>query len=44
MVCTQDKLVQAVAQVNNNTIVVVNIVGPIIVDAWIDNPNIIALV
>ncbi|KAI0781584.1 glycoside hydrolase family 3 protein [Irpex lacteus] len=39
-----DKLVQAVAQVKNNTIVVVNTVGPIIVDAWIDNPNITALV
>ena len=24
---------------NNNTIVVVNSVGPIIVDAWIENPN-----
>ncbi|KAI0815283.1 glycoside hydrolase family 3 protein [Irpex lacteus] len=39
-----DKLVQAVAQANNNTIVVVNTVGPIIVDAWIDNPNITGLV
>ena len=27
------------AQVNNNTIVVVNAVGPIVVEPWIDNPN-----
>lgn len=27
------------ASVNNNTIVVVNSVGPIIMDAWIENPN-----
>jgi len=31
--------VQRVASVNNNTIVVVNTVGPIIVEAWIDHPN-----
>jgi hypothetical protein len=31
--------VQTVASVNNNTIVVVNTVGPIIVEAWIDHPN-----
>ena len=36
----QDALVQAVAAVNNNTIVVVNTVGPIIVEAWIDHPNV----
>ena len=35
---------KAVAAVNNNTIVVVNTVGPIIVDAWIENPNITGLV
>ena len=40
----QDNLVKAVAAVNNNTIVVVNTVGPIIVDAWIENPNITGLV
>ncbi|KAH9857905.1 beta-glucosidase [Lenzites betulinus] len=34
-----DALVEKVASVNNNTIVVVNSVGPIIMDAWIDNPN-----
>ncbi|KAI0094594.1 glycoside hydrolase family 3 protein [Irpex rosettiformis] len=39
-----DNLVKAVAAVNNNTIVVVNTVGPIIVDGWIDNPNITGLV
>lgn len=35
---------KAVAAVNNNTIVVVNTVGPIMVDAWIENPNITGLV
>lgn len=35
----QDALVEQVASVNNNTIVVVNTVGPILVEAWIDNPN-----
>ncbi|KAA1468627.1 glycoside hydrolase family 3 protein [Dentipellis sp. KUC8613] len=39
-----DALVQKVASANNNTIVVVNTVGPIIVEAWIDHPNITALV
>lgn len=32
------------AAVNNNTVVVVNAVGPIIVDAWIDHPNVTGLV
>jgi hypothetical protein len=36
--------VQAVAGVNNNTIVVVNSVGPIILEAWVNNPNVTALV
>ncbi|EMD41674.1 glycoside hydrolase family 3 protein [Gelatoporia subvermispora B] len=39
-----DALVEQVASVNNNTIVVVNTVGPILVEAWIDNPNVTALV
>ncbi|TDL28535.1 glycoside hydrolase family 3 protein [Rickenella mellea] len=39
-----DALVQAVAAVNNNTIVVVNTVGPVILEAWIDNPNVTGLV
>lgn len=30
---------QAVAAVNNNTVVVVNTVGPIVMEAWIDHPN-----
>ncbi|KAJ7913541.1 glycoside hydrolase family 3 protein [Mycena leptocephala] len=34
-----DALVQQVAQFSANTIVVVNSVGPIVVEAWIDNPN-----
>jgi beta-glucosidase len=39
-----DALVERVASVNNNTIVVVNTVGPIVVEAWIDHPNVTALV
>jgi beta-glucosidase len=35
----QDALVRRVASVNNNTVVVVNTVGPIIVEEWIDHPN-----
>ncbi|KAI0361769.1 beta-glucosidase [Trametes cingulata] len=34
-----DALVEKVASVNNNTIVVVNSVGPIIMESWIENPN-----
>jgi len=37
-------LIKAVAAVNNNTIVVVHTVGPIVVEAWIDHPNVTALV
>ena len=32
-------MVKRVASVNNNTIVVVNAVGPIIMEAWVENPN-----
>ncbi|KAJ7159012.1 glycoside hydrolase family 3 protein [Mycena crocata] len=39
-----DALVAAVAASNNNTIVVVNSVGPINMEAWITNPNITAVV
>jgi beta-glucosidase len=39
-----DTLVQSVASVNRNTIVVVNSVGPIIVEKWIDHVNVTALV
>ncbi|CAL1696170.1 unnamed protein product [Somion occarium] len=39
-----DDLVKKVASVNNNTIVVVNTVGPIVVEAWIDHPNVTGLV
>ncbi|KIJ61468.1 glycoside hydrolase family 3 protein [Hydnomerulius pinastri MD-312] len=39
-----DNLVQAVAAQNNNTIVVVNSVGPLILEPWIENPNITAVV
>ncbi|KAM5538168.1 hypothetical protein V8D89_008055 [Ganoderma adspersum] len=39
-----DTIVEQVASVNNNTIVVVNSVGPIIMDAWIENPNVTAVI
>jgi hypothetical protein len=38
-----DALVQAVAANNSNTIVVVNSVGPLILEAWIDHPNVTAV-
>jgi len=38
-----DALVQAVAANNNNVIVVTNSVGPLILEAWIDNPNVTAV-
>ena len=37
------ELVLAVAAVNNNTIVVVHSVGPVIMEEWIDHPNITAV-
>ena len=39
-----DALVQAVASQNNNTIVVVNSVGPLILEPWIDHPNVTAVI
>ncbi|KAF7309220.1 Glycoside hydrolase family 3 protein [Mycena kentingensis (nom. inval.)] len=39
-----DALVAAVAAVNRNTIVVVNSVGPIIMESWITNANVTAVV
>ena len=38
-----DDLVLAVAAQNNNTIVVVHSVGPLIVEPWIDHPNVTAV-
>jgi hypothetical protein len=38
-----DALVLAVAAQNNNTIVIVNSVGPLILEAWIDHPNVTAV-
>ena len=38
-----DALVQAVAANNSNTIVVVNSVGPLILEPWIDHPNVTAV-
>jgi beta-glucosidase len=37
-------LVKAVAAVNKNTIVVVHSVGPLILEPWIDNPSVVAVV
>ncbi|KAG9189341.1 beta-glucosidase [Alternaria panax] len=39
-----NELVKAVAAVNKKTIVVVHSVGPIIMEQWIDNPNVVAVV
>ncbi|KAF5329361.1 hypothetical protein D9619_009183 [Psilocybe cf. subviscida] len=39
-----DALVLQVAAQNNNTIVVVNSVGPLILEPWIDHPNVTAVV
>ncbi|KAG8770147.1 hypothetical protein FRC12_004481 [Ceratobasidium sp. 428] len=39
-----DALVQAVASVNPNTVVVTHSVGPMILEPWIDNPNVTAVV
>ncbi|KAG6830364.1 hypothetical protein H0H87_008310 [Tephrocybe sp. NHM501043] len=38
-----DKLVAAVAAQNKNTIVIVHSVGPLIVEPWIDHPNVTAV-
>jgi beta-glucosidase len=37
-------LVRAVAAVNKKTIVVVHSVGPILMEEWIDNPNVVSVV
>ncbi|KAJ7109836.1 putative beta-glucosidase [Mycena epipterygia] len=39
-----DALVSAIAAVNNNTIIVMHIPGPIIVEDWIDHENVTAVV
>lgn len=39
-----DNLVKAVAAANHNTIVIVNSVGPLILEPWIDHPNVTAVV
>ena len=38
-----DALVLAVAAQNNNTIVIVNSVGPLILEPWIEHPNVTAV-
>jgi len=39
-----DQLVQAVAAQNNNTMAVINAVGPVILESWVDHPNVTAVV
>ena len=39
-----NELVKAVAAVNKKTVVVVHSVGPVILEQWIDNPNVVAVV
>ncbi|KAI9459354.1 glycoside hydrolase superfamily [Boletus coccyginus] len=39
-----DQLILAVAAQNNNTIVVANSVGPLILEPWVEHPNITAIV
>ncbi|KAJ7187111.1 putative beta-glucosidase [Mycena filopes] len=39
-----DALVKAVAAVNNNTIVILHIPGPVIVEDWIDHENVTAVI
>jgi predicted alpha/beta hydrolase family esterase len=38
-----DELIKAVAAVNKNTVVVVHSVGPLILEPWIDHPNVTAV-
>ncbi|CUA75547.1 hypothetical protein RSOLAG22IIIB_05945 [Rhizoctonia solani] len=38
-----DELVKAVAAVNKNTVVVVHSVGPLILEPWVDHPNVTAI-
>ena len=38
-----EALVLAVAAQNNNTIVIVNSVGPLIIEPWIDHPHVTAV-
>ncbi|KAL0573252.1 hypothetical protein V5O48_008699 [Marasmius crinis-equi] len=38
-----EALIQAVAGANSNTMVVIHSIGPVIVDSWIENPNITAV-
>ncbi|OAX34984.1 glycoside hydrolase family 3 protein [Rhizopogon vinicolor AM-OR11-026] len=39
-----DELILAVAAQNNNTIVVTNSVGPLIIEPWVEHPNVTAIV
>ena len=38
-----DQLIQNVSALNNNTIVVIHSVGPVLVSSWYDNPNVTAI-
>ncbi|KAH6704417.1 hypothetical protein VDGD_09750 [Verticillium dahliae] len=39
-----DELIQRVAAANNNTIVIIHSVGPVLVTDWYENPNITAII
>ncbi|KAH8704859.1 beta-glucosidase I [Talaromyces proteolyticus] len=39
-----DALIQNVASINNNTIVILHTVGPVLMTNWYDNPNVTAIV
>ncbi|KAG9308256.1 glycoside hydrolase superfamily [Chiua virens] len=39
-----DRLILAVAAQNNNTIVITNSVGPLILEPWVEHPNVTAIV
>ncbi|CAK5279099.1 unnamed protein product [Mycena citricolor] len=39
-----DELVKAVAAVNKNTVVVLHVPGPVIVEEWVDHPNVTAVI
>lgn len=39
-----DNLIAAIAEVNRNTIVIAHSVGPAIIEPWIENPNVTAVI
>lgn len=39
-----DNLILAIAEVNPNTVVIIHSVGPLILEPWIDHPNVTAVI